>query len=473
MAGILQKKDTDQLLKWIGGRRKFRLLYKITRDGCSGPTFHSKCDNKGMTVTVLHNNNDTVYGGFTSQNWTSVGGTYFSDPKGFLFQLKFDGKWSPDQFLIKPDRHDYAIYCHSNYGPYFGGGYDLATFNGTLNASNGIFALNGSCDLGHTYDMKGTDFNTFANGNLQVKDLEVYQVDECDMNDPLEVPWRKTPEWTTRVMQELKEEIENYRPLEQLKLRQTKVLLIGQIGAGKSSFFNTVNSIFRGYVTSQACSGTADHSLTTQFRAYQVRNSPSDKPLNFRLCDSRGLEEGQGIETQEMCYLLDGHVPEKYVFNPSIPLTPDTPGFIKAPKLKDQIHCVAFVIDASTVDVMSEKILEKIRNLQTPMNQRGIPQVVLLTKIDKVCEPLQHDVGLTYFVPAIQEYVNRVAMMIGLPRSHVIPVKNYESERELDTNVNILTLLAMQQILHFADDFLYNYLDDLDPEILDKMSTTD
>jgi hypothetical protein len=94
----------------------------------------------------------------------------------------------------------------------------------------------------------------------------------------------------------------------------------------------------------------------------------------------------------------------------------------------------------------------------------GIPQVVLLTKIDKVCEPLQQDVGLTYYVPAIKEHVDRVAAIIGLPRSHVIPIKNYESERELDTNVNILTLLAMQQILHFADDFLYNFLDDLDPE---------
>lgn len=65
-------------------------------------------------------------------------------------------------------------------------------------------------------------------------------------------------------MQELKEEIENYKPLEQLKIQQTKILLIGQIGAGKCSFFNTINSIFRGYVTSQACSGTAEHSLTTQ-----------------------------------------------------------------------------------------------------------------------------------------------------------------------------------------------------------------
>lgn len=58
-------------------------------------------------------------------------------------------------------------------------------------------------------------------------------------------------------------------------------------------------------------------------------------------------------------------------FNPSLPLSSDIAGFVKAPKLKDRIHCVAFVLDASSVDVMSEKMLEKIRKLQTAMNQRG------------------------------------------------------------------------------------------------------
>ncbi|XP_019922004.3 interferon-induced protein 44 [Magallana gigas] len=463
MAGLLQKEDFDELLKWIGGRRKFRLLYKITRDGCSAPTFHSKCDGKGMSVTVLSNPSDTVYGGFTSQSWTSAG-AYVPDPKAFLFQLKFNGKSSYKQFAIKPEKIAYAVYCHSKYGPTFGDGYDLFTFSGNLTACNGEFKFEKGCSLDNTYNMKGTDYSAFANGNLQVKEMEVYQVDDCDMNDPLEIPWRRTPEWTTRLMQELKEEIENYKPLEQLKIQQTKILLIGQIGAGKSSFFNTINSIFRGYVTSQACSGTAEHSLTTQYRSYQVRNGPSRKPLNFRLCDTRGLEEGQGIEAQDVCYILDGHTPDKYVFNPSLSLSSDIPGFIKAPKLKDRIHCVAFVLDASSVDVMSEKMLEKIRELQTAMNQRGLPQVVLLTKIDKICASVQDDVRLTYYIPTVQEHVDKVAEMIGLPKSHVIPVKNYESERELNDNINILNLLAMQQILHFADDYLYNYLDDLDDE---------
>uniref|UniRef100_K1Q7G6 Interferon-induced protein 44-like protein n=1 Tax=Magallana gigas TaxID=29159 RepID=K1Q7G6_MAGGI len=412
-----------------------------------------------MTITVLCNPSDTVYGGFTSESWTSAG-AYVPDPKAFLFQLKFNGKSSYKQFAIKPEKIAYAVYCHSKYGPTFGDGYDLYTFSGNLTACNGEFKFEKGCSLDNTYNMKGTDYSAFANGNLQVKEMEVYQVDG-------EYIFHSTTLslfGMFQLMHELKEEIENYKPLEQLKIQQTKILLIGQIGAGKSSFFNTINSIFRGYVTSQACSGTAEHSLTTQYRSYQVRNGPSRKPLNFRLCDTRGLEEGQGIEAQDVCYILDGHTPDKYVFNPSLPLSSDIPGFIKAPKLKDRIHCVAFVLDASSVDIMSEHMLEKIKKLQTAMNQRGLPQVVLLTKIDKICASLQDDVGLTYYIPTVQEHVDKVAEMIGLPKSHVIPVKNYESERELNDNINILNLLAMQQILHFADDYLYNYLDDLDNE---------
>lgn len=61
----------------------------------------------------------------------------------------------------------------------------------------------------------------------------------------------------------MKENIEQYKPLQELKVPQARLLLVGQVGAGKSSFFNTLNSIFRGYITSQACSGNAEHSLTT------------------------------------------------------------------------------------------------------------------------------------------------------------------------------------------------------------------
>ena len=54
-----------------------------------------------------------------------------------------------------------------------------------------------------------------------------------------------------------------------------------------------------------------------------------------------------------------------------VPFTYQTPGYIKNPELENKIHCVAFVIDGSTVDEMSDKILKQLKDLQITVNQRG------------------------------------------------------------------------------------------------------
>lgn len=58
-------------------------------------------------------------------------------------------------------------------------------------------------------------------------------------------------------------DIINYKPSIKA-VPQARVLLVGPVGAGKSSFFNSVNSMFRGNMTCQAISGTLDKSVTTQ-----------------------------------------------------------------------------------------------------------------------------------------------------------------------------------------------------------------
>ena len=45
---------------------------------------------------------------------------------------------------------------------------------------------------------------------------------------------------------------------------------------------------------------------------YQVRTKSSAKPLKFRFCDTRGLEESQGIDAHDLTFLLDGNVPDGY-----------------------------------------------------------------------------------------------------------------------------------------------------------------
>ena len=64
-------------------------------------------------------------------------------------------------------------------------------------------------------------------------------------------------------MKEIKENLLAYRPVSESNVTAANILLLGQIGAGKSSFFNSINSIFRGKITSKACSGSFEHSVTT------------------------------------------------------------------------------------------------------------------------------------------------------------------------------------------------------------------
>ncbi|XP_076099874.1 interferon-induced protein 44-like isoform X3 [Mytilus galloprovincialis] len=269
-------------------------------------------------------------------------------------------------------------------------------------------------------------------------------------------PWRKTPKWNTKLLDDLKKETKGYTPSEGFAFTKARILMVGQVGSGKSSFINTINSIFKGHITSQACSGNAQESLTTEYRMYQIRSGKNGQPMNFRLHDTRGIEAGQGVDEMEMCYLLDGNVPNRHQFNPSVPLSPNTPGFIKNPLLSEKIHCAVFVIDGTTIDVMVENITEKMNKFKKCMNQRGIPQIVLLTKIDKICQKTETDLSNVFYSTPIKEAVDKISQIMGLPRSHIIPVKNYESEMDLNTNVSILALLSLQKMLHFADDGMNN-----------------
>jgi hypothetical protein len=92
---------------------------------------------------------------------------------------------------------------------------------------------------------------------------------------PPDEAWRKVDrnfEWNP---EQLKVEINKFKLPEELNIPYTKILLLGPVGSGKSSFFNTINSVYRGHVTGQAPMGTGKHSVTTKVRIImQCTNSP-------------------------------------------------------------------------------------------------------------------------------------------------------------------------------------------------------
>ena len=70
---ILTSFEHQQSLKgWLPTdlEDKWRLLFRASRDGFASQSFHSKCDNKGPTVTVVKSGG-YIFGGFTEKSWTS------------------------------------------------------------------------------------------------------------------------------------------------------------------------------------------------------------------------------------------------------------------------------------------------------------------------------------------------------------------------------------------------------------------
>ena len=54
--------------KMQNGHSNFELIYRASRDGWSSSNFHSLCDSKGPTVTVVKSGNN-IFGGYTEQSW--------------------------------------------------------------------------------------------------------------------------------------------------------------------------------------------------------------------------------------------------------------------------------------------------------------------------------------------------------------------------------------------------------------------
>lgn len=299
------------------------------------------------------------------------------------------------------------------------------------------------------------------------------RMSNSDTNTLYESPWAKTinfhNNFETRA--ELKDAIENYEPLgdmltDEFQFPLVNILLFGSVGAGKSSVFNTINSIFRGKIFNVARSGNAEHSLTTKFSKYPVMSSGRTipKPLNFRICDIRGLEQDHLMSKENMRLLLEGHVMDKFPFDPSGTMSADMPGFKRRPELHEKIHCVVIVQDATIVDAMHDlnpEVSKNIKDMQVVMNSLDIPQVVLLTKIDSVCEKTKNNIADVFHSPLVERCVSKASEALGLPRNCIFPLKNYEIECELDENIDVLTLFTIKKILDNCDAHLFNHFKEI------------
>ena len=113
---VLSRDENAQLSQLLPNRY-FELCYSGAVHGWSSLIFHSRCNNKGPTVTVARrSDNGRVFGGYASRSWVSSNG-YAYDYDAFLWT--FNGavvERTEDRFRYP----QYAVYDRINNCPMFG-----------------------------------------------------------------------------------------------------------------------------------------------------------------------------------------------------------------------------------------------------------------------------------------------------------------------------------------------------------------
>ncbi|XP_067047298.1 uncharacterized protein [Acropora muricata] len=138
---------------------QWNLCWRASLHGWAAATFHSLCDNKGPTVTIVKDTKNNIFGGYTSISWQSLN-QFMNDSKAFLFSLKNPTNNSSKLLQRHSSGSRYSVGHFAGWCPFFG---DRDLFIGG-HANKFRFRRSQEC-LGYTYTVpSGKQCDPFLTG---------------------------------------------------------------------------------------------------------------------------------------------------------------------------------------------------------------------------------------------------------------------------------------------------------------------
>ena len=150
---------------------KLERLYSGRIDGFLAEQFHIKCDHKGPTISVILNDYNTIFGGYTEVSWTKIFGCR-NDVNAFMFQLY------PNKKIILQKRSDgfKAVFHRSLYMCGFSGVCDLVIKN-KCNEIRNSYAQPSEYEYNHPNELVGgPKDDKILRSRFIVKNIEVFRV---------------------------------------------------------------------------------------------------------------------------------------------------------------------------------------------------------------------------------------------------------------------------------------------------------
>ncbi|XP_036419341.1 interferon-induced protein 44-like isoform X2 [Colossoma macropomum] len=238
---------------------------------------------------------------------------------------------------------------------------------------------------------------------------------------------------------------------------QVRILLCGPVGSGKSSFINSVNTVLQGRNTTDALADSIGGvSFTVKFKTYKLKKDRAGSFFPFVFNDTMGMEAeiSHGIQTNDLISILQGHVQEGYTFNPLTELTDEKREYDQTPSLDGKVHCLVSILPADKISMMPQSVICEMRKVREKARDLEIPQVVIMTRVDLICKLVSKDLKMIYRSKKIKDKIEECSNRLGVTKNYIFPVKMYSEEITTNSNVDILILMAMTNIVNFANDFV-------------------
>ena len=148
--------------------KKAVLLYRGSENDFSSAVFHSKCDNKGPTITIVKSEKGNIFGGYSPVMWESSnswGEDIHKD--SFLFSITRSSK----HIILNPK---FAIDNCAVFGPTFGKGADLY-ISDQCNLNESSYT-----EMGDTYEsnfkFQTIESRSYLSGSIKYFKVEEYEV---------------------------------------------------------------------------------------------------------------------------------------------------------------------------------------------------------------------------------------------------------------------------------------------------------
>ncbi|XP_072122128.1 interferon-induced protein 44-like isoform X2 [Mobula birostris] len=224
------------------------------------------------------------------------------------------------------------------------------------------------------------------------------------------------------------------------------ILLVGMVGAGKSSTINTFLSALdpQGTTITYVPMGMNLRSLTPELRSYRAGR--------LKFWDSAGWNALKNIDRTKrvLQMILEGRVPKGTNLQHFIPDL-DIANYPVIPE--NVIHGVIFIFNIDTTDLISDDKMKEFQVLQTIVAQKYVHRVVIGTKFELLGIPEKHNASIYEYEP-LQRKFEQLAERTGMDRRSMFVVSNQWRGGQIEMIKCILALYVLDNMVRNIDRFL-------------------